>query len=265
MFWKKQINIKNIIIYIIAILFILCGLVLLNKAFGQDLMEQAFKPAMSYDTVVNLWNTKNAVWNTILRESVSVEMNENMWRWCFVNDQYVNVDENKCTELGGDWNVRAIDISAKAPLIVRIAKFLLRMTIVLSITMVIFNAVKYMFEVLSGKDRNSTESKKNLVFVAVWVVVALMSVSIINLVISVPKSSIKTSDDLSSFEIWCKINSTIIAGDDLKKLICEEVLSWEWEPNETFTRCNVNWDDQSINQEKMEYSCINDLEWTVVK
>jgi hypothetical protein len=69
--------------------------------------------------------------------------------------------------LGGDWNVRAIDISAKAPLIVRIAKFLLRMTIVLSITMVIFNAVKYMFEVLSGKDRNSTESKKNLVFVAV--------------------------------------------------------------------------------------------------
>jgi hypothetical protein len=40
------------------------------------------------------------------------------------------------------------------------------MTIVLSITMVIFNAVKYLFEVMSGKDRNSAESKKNLIFVA---------------------------------------------------------------------------------------------------
>lgn len=53
-----------------------------------------------------------------------------------------------------------IDISSQAPLIVRITKFLLRMTIVLSISMVIFNAVKYMIEILSWKDRKSAESKK---------------------------------------------------------------------------------------------------------
>lgn len=162
----------------------------MNKAFWQDLMEQAFFPAMSYDTVVDLWNTKNAVWNTMLRETTSASVWESVFKKsCFINEQILNVDENKCTEMGWTWkNSWIIEISAKAPLIVRITKFLLRMTIVLSITMVIFNAVKYLFEVMSGKDRNSAESKKNLIFVAAWVVLALMSVSIINLVISVPKA-----------------------------------------------------------------------------
>ena len=62
-----------------------------------------------------------------------------------------------------------------------------------------------MIEVLWWKDRKSAESKKNLIYVAVWVIVALLSVSVINLIISVPKSSLQTSDDISGFTIWCQI------------------------------------------------------------
>lgn len=298
MFLKKQLNKKNIIIYLITLLFAICGIILLNKAFWQDLMEQAFGPSMSYDTVVKLGNTKNAVWNTMLKESLSIEAWESVFKKsCFINKQIQNgVTESKCTEMWWDRKIEIIDVNVKAPLIVRITKFLLRMTIILSITMVIFNSVKYMIEVLWWKDRNSAESKKNLIFVAAWVIVALMSVSIINLVISVPKSSLKTSDDLASFAIWCKTWSTIIVGNDLKKWICENSDFWHpdytidyryWEKNRAWKRCrfpedwifNTNWilidwknpekngdgEWKAITNSEMETKCVEDIWWTVVK
>ncbi|MEI7562817.1 MAG: hypothetical protein WCJ39_03785 [bacterium] len=46
--------------------------------------------------------------------------------------------------LGGDWNVPAI--TQQEPLLIRIAKWFLRITIVLSITMVIYNGVGYIVE-----------------------------------------------------------------------------------------------------------------------
>lgn len=291
---------KNILIYILSSVLSICGIFLLNSAFWQDLMEQAFMPAMSYDTVIKIGNTKNAVWNTVLRESMTVEVWESVFKKaCFINNQIQNgVTENKCTEMWWERKNDIINVTAKAPLIVRITKFLLRMTIVLSITMIIFNAVKYMIEVLWWKDWKSAESKKNLVFVAGWIILALMSVSIINLIISVPKSSIKTSDDLSAFEVWCKIWTTIIVGNDLKKQVClnstfgnpaetmqyrereylkpfsmsadsmeDPVLWWyrckicEWNWNNFWENCKR----KKINNSEMETKCVEDLWGSVVK
>jgi hypothetical protein len=193
---------------------------LLNITSAQDLMEQAFSSARTYDTIIDMWNTKDAVWNELLRESSTVGVNDNFGHWCFINEQFVNIDENDCTEQWGDWNIQAISASTNPPLIVRITKFLLRMTIVLSITMVIYNAVIYMIEVLGGKDRKTADAKKNIIWVVAGVIIALMSVGIINLIVSIPKSSVKTSEEVNTFSVWCKIGSTIIEWDELRKEVC---------------------------------------------
>lgn len=293
-------NKKNIWIYISSFLLILGSFFLLDNTFWQDLMEQAFKWAMSYDTVINLWNTKTAVGNTVLRESVGIEVWDSVFKKsCFIDDQIKYwVDESGCEEMAGERRLDIVNVSAKAPLIVRITKFLLRMTIVLSITMIIFNAIKYMIEILWWKDRKSAESKKNLIFIASGIVLALMSVSIINLIVSVPKSSLKTSDDLSSYQIGCRVWSEILAGDDLKKRICENsnlghsehTINYRfWDSDRIWNRCwfpdddafNSDWtiktwknpehgknndgDRKSITRENMEQICVSDLWWEVIK
>ncbi|MEI7919144.1 MAG: hypothetical protein WCH65_02835 [bacterium] len=39
-----------------------------NKIYAKDLLEQAFEPAMSNETIINLGAGKNAVGNEILKE-----------------------------------------------------------------------------------------------------------------------------------------------------------------------------------------------------
>lgn len=298
MFWNKKR--RNILIYMLSWVFALSGFFLLNNVFGKDLMEQAFESAMSYDTVIKIGNTKEAVWNNVLRESMTLWIWDSVFRKaCFVNEQIkVGVTENKCIEMAGERRTDRIDYDVKVPLIVRITKFLLRMTIVLSITMVIFTAVKYMIEVLWGKDRKSADSKKNLILIVGWVVLSLMSVSIINLIVSVPKSSLNTSDDLSAFEIWCKTWSTIVVGNDLKKWICEKSLfghpSYTMpyryrNPNKVWNRCRFADDNafeengnikpwknpsqgknragerKAITNSEMKTKCVEDMWWSVVQ
>lgn len=186
----------HLFLYIVTLFFSILWLFLLSVSFGQDLMEQAFQTAKSYDAVLDLWETKDAVGNEILRESASVDMNENFGQGCFVNGNFVDVTENECLELGGDRDTQVFEVNANPPLIVRITKFLLRMTIVLSITMVIYNSILYMVQVLWGKDWKSAEAKNDLIRVVGGIIVALMSVGLINLVVSIPKSSLTTSEDL---------------------------------------------------------------------
>lgn len=268
MFWYKK-N-KNILIYILSFMFSISWLFLLNNVFWIDLMESAFDPAMSYDTVINIWKNKKQVWDSLLREKTTIGIWDSPTKEaCFLNWILKEwVDESWCTELWWERKREIIDISSQAPLIVRITKFLLRMTIVLSISMVIFNAVKYMIEILSWKDRKSAESKKNLIYVIAWVMLALLSVSVINLIVSIPKSSLQTSDDISSFTIWCQIwtSNEIITGDNLKKYLCEEFLWWERKSKWLWKQCYITTTDkrEKINNEKAKTMCVNNLWWTVV-
>lgn len=204
MFWYKRK--KKILIYILCFIFSISWLLLLNNVFWIDLMEQAFTPAINRESIINIWKSKTQVWQNVLRERTTI--NVNLLGQC-VNESWIQIevdpswpwtdDQEKCEWAGWIRDKNPIDVYSKAPLIVRITKFLLRITIVLSISMVIFNSIKYMIEVIWWKDRKSAESKKNLIYVIIWVILALLSVSIINLIISVPKSSLRTSDDISGF------------------------------------------------------------------
>jgi|GEM_PF-5989780 len=58
---------------------------------------------------------------------------------------YDGDEESFCSDiLGGDYTTTVL--KTEAPLIVRIAKFLLRITMVLSVTMVIFNGIMWIIE-----------------------------------------------------------------------------------------------------------------------
>lgn len=173
-----------------------------NKIYAGDLLEEAFKPAMTHETIINLWNTKNAVGNEVLREGVGV--NIDILQWCEVN--WTKINKNKVIEqkeaarynwteikfcenvLWWEWKDFGVETKTEAPLIVRIAKFLLRITMVLSVTMVIFNWIMWIIE--SAKWAEVKDAKKNIVLIVVGIIIALMSLSIINLITSLTVSSL---------------------------------------------------------------------------
>ena len=63
-----------------------------NRSYAaEDLLEQAFKPAMQQETVINLGAGKNAVGNEVLREGVIINSVAN--RACFVNNQRLSDNE----------------------------------------------------------------------------------------------------------------------------------------------------------------------------
>jgi len=174
-----------------------------NQIYAADLLEKAFAPAMKNESIINLWATKNAVGNEILREGVWVDVE--IGAWCDINGQKITKkditiqktdawfagDETAFCRgvLWGNW-VAAISGSAttEAPLIVRIAKFLLRITMVLSVTMVIFNALMWIIE--SSKGAEVKDAKKNIVLIVVGMLISLMSLGIINLISSLTVSSL---------------------------------------------------------------------------
>ncbi len=138
----------------IAGIFLLFSFVWLASA-QQDLLADFFKPAQDNDTILNFWDSKTSVWNALLQQSTTV---------------------------GSDWGW--IDVSSSDSLLIIWTKFLLRITVALSVTMIIYNGIKYMIEVWQWKERLGTETQKHLTYVVVGLIVALSSVIIITLLSS---------------------------------------------------------------------------------
>lgn len=237
----------------------------------KDLLEQAFEPAIQQETIINLGAGKNAVGNEFLREWVNIQ--NNVGQWCFVNNERVgNNDldtqmwaynytwsrEDFCSDVLG-WDRDTTVLKTEAPLIVRIAKFLLRITMVLAVTMVIFNGIMWIIE--SAKWAEVKDAKKNITLIVVGILIALMSLGIINLISSLTVSSLWTSS--TTVDGSCSINGTVLAGDDLKKYICEN------DPNIQGTRyddrvgnrCKSGNDREAINEKDTIDGCIT-LGWT---
>lgn len=183
-----------------------------NTTYAQDLLEQAFQPAMTNQTIIDLWAWKNAVGNEVLRQWVGV--NVSLSEWCMINwtliskndvdvqlsaAQYTAGDDHAfCTQiLGGVWNAAVITTTTEAPLIVRITKFLLRITMVLSVTMVIFNGIMWIIE--SSKWGEVKDAKKNITLIIAGILIALLSLGIVNLISSVTVSSLWGENTINSW------------------------------------------------------------------
>ncbi len=226
-----------------------------NKIYAEDLLEKAFAPAMTNETIINLGAGKNAVGNEILREGVNVQANAG--KGCFVNNERITKkdlatqksalwstleDRDFCqTILGWDYNTTAMQ--TEAPLIVRIAKFLLRITMVLAVTMVIFNWIMRIIE--SAKWAEVKDAKKNITLIVVGILIALMSLWIINLIISLTVSSLWTKSTGNT--AGCLINGNMLIGENLKEYVCEKSFAGKRYGDRIGKRCRVDYYDVNGN------------------
>lgn len=153
---KKTVSVLMLNIFLFVWLF---SFVSTSFCLWDDLMEKAFSAAKNQWAVVNLWNDKRQVGSEIVGGWTTIAIG---WGW--------------------------ISAESKAPLIVKITKFLLRMTIVLSITMVIYNGIQYILQSTSGWD--TKWATKNLWLVAGGIVLALLSLAIIQIIQSLTLSSL---------------------------------------------------------------------------
>ena len=121
-------------------------------------MKNIFESSIENRAVINIWDDKETVWRSLLRKS--------------------------------SWFSRAQWIYQDAPIIVNIVKFILKITVVLSVTMVIYYGVKFMLQVFKWDDLKSATAKKDLINLFIWLLIALFSITAVTLVISIPKSTL---------------------------------------------------------------------------
>ena len=130
--------------------------------WDSDMMSDVFQPAKERQGVIYIWDDKQTVWHSLLRESSWYSFGE----WFYKN----------------------------APLIVKIVYIILRITVVLSITMIIFYSIKFMLQVFGWSELKSATAKKDLINVLIWLLIAMFSITAITLVTSLAKSTFKSND-----------------------------------------------------------------------
>lgn len=125
----------------------------------EDLTRCIFQQAFNADTVMDMWKDVKTVWSEVL------------WGWL-----EVNVDFNSNTDA----------IQAKQSIVVKVTKFLLSIVIAISVTMILWNWIKYIIE--TGNWKESKSLVPNLIYIMVWIILALFSVTIITILQSIPNS-----------------------------------------------------------------------------
>ena len=140
-----------------------------------DLLEKAFQPSKTQQQIVNLGNNKNAVGNEVF-----------VW--------WVELDIGR-----GNGNDSLVNTSAKLPLVVRIIRALLRLTLVISVTMVIFNGILYILA--AGNEWQTQKARTNIIYVGAGILVALFSLTFILLIQSFTQSSV-SFDTVEQFVEW---------------------------------------------------------------
>lgn len=133
---------------LIALIVFLCPLFSFFSFASNDFMDVIFQPSKNLDHVIDIGNNKNAVGNEVFR-----------WKTTFII---------------GQWFV------TEAPLLVRITQTLLRLTIALSVPVIIFVGVKIIKNSVSGG--SIKDSIKELSGILLWLALALSAMGIIYLI-----------------------------------------------------------------------------------
>lgn len=179
-----------------------------------DLLDTAFQPSKNLDHVLNLGNDKNAVGNEVFRGGLGIN-GELAAQWCYKIlpnpkddcDERAKREEDKCYQVPAmegvnkdqcsneNWaarkNLTYVEFVKKEPLLVRIAKTLLRITIALAIPMIIFAGVKTITTAFNWGDYK--DDLKNVWLIIWWLALALSAVGIIYLIQSLMTHSLSGS------------------------------------------------------------------------
>ena len=130
--------------------------------WDRDIMSEVFQPTKEKQGVIYIWDDKQTVWHSLLRKSSWYSF----WSWFY----------------------------QEAPLIVKIVYIILRITVVLSITMIIFYGIKFMIQVFNWSELKSATAKKDLINVLIWLLIAMFSITAVTLVTSLGKSTFSTNN-----------------------------------------------------------------------
>lgn len=131
----------------------------------EDLLYNVFFPSFNKDTVMDMWRRANLVWHRIFLGWASLELKKNHEEIENARDKY---------------ELTATD---EPSVIVKVTKFLLSIVIAIAVTMILWNWIKYIIE--TGNWKESKELIPNLIYIVVWIILALFSVTIITIIQSI--------------------------------------------------------------------------------
>ena len=143
----------------------------LNPSFAtegstaHDLLEQAFNPSIQQNHVIgggDIGTSKDQVWSYVLREGNEISLSLDKW----------------------------LEKKRRPSLLVQFSKFLLRLTIILSITMIIYNGVMYLIK--ASKGENPKEIYTNIWYIVTGVLLGLSSVIIIRFISSIGQTTLNS-------------------------------------------------------------------------
>ena len=135
---------------------------------SEDFINQAFSISMDDDLVIGnwlAWNTKIWVWNFLLKWGTEINLTEGT-------------------------------MSRRDSFVVSLTMFIVRFTLLIDITMIIYNWI--MFVIKSTKWEAPKDVLKNIIYIVVWVILALASVVIIRLATSLGTTALQLGSELVS-------------------------------------------------------------------
>lgn len=114
-----------------------------------DLMRQIMEPTINEKMTIDIWRHVNRVWQNVFEG------------WTMVDGK----------------------IQRRPSLIVKITRFLLTLVVALSVTMILYNGMIYIIQTWQWKEWKSLV--KNVVYIVIWILISLFSITIITLLQSV--------------------------------------------------------------------------------
>lgn len=125
---------------------------------ARDLLGEIYYPAQSeLKTTIDMGDNVGTVWRKVLK-------------W----------------ELEMDFELKSFWMAQKPSTIVRFIRLFLEVLIALSVTMILYNGLMYIIQTWNWKEWKSLV--KNVVYIVIWILVALLSFVIIRLIQSIPST-----------------------------------------------------------------------------
>lgn len=156
---KRKITWYFIFIFMLLVLFFWWVV-----AAESDLLYEAIKP--SQDLIIFPSKNSKRVFNRVFKGSKEID---------------IEVEKD-----GGGYELDTYTVDMRWWLFVKVTRLLLILVVVLSVTMILYNWIKYIVKVWQGEDSKSL--LKNVAYIVVWILISLFSVIIITLLRSVPKT-----------------------------------------------------------------------------
>lgn len=160
--------------------------------YADDLMYQVMQPAFYEGTNIDLWKSVNRVWRNVFKGKSEFSVD----KW-------------------GIW------LKQGPSIIVKVTRVLLSLVVALSITMILYHWMMYIIQTWQWKEWKNLI--KNVVYIVIWIVISLFSVTIITLLQSVSK----TFEEETQID-WSRDNDGKIIYNDNRYWIRFPDLYWKF-------------------------------------